>query len=141
VSSNPSRWQSSAPIRYPDPDIVVLDRRFQHLVVPMAAIERIATGFRFTEGPAYYGDGRYLLFSDIPNDALLRWDEITGAVATLRNPAGHPDGNTRDRQGRLITCELVPGHAAHRAQRRRGEVRRLDLVQRQWCGDPRQLYG
>lgn len=106
MSSNPSRWQSSAPIRYPDPDIVVLDPRFQHLVVPMAAIERIATGFRFTEGPAYYGDGRYLLFSDIPNDALLRWDEITGAVATLRNPAGHPDGNTRDRQGRLITCEL-----------------------------------
>ena len=106
MSSNPSRWQSSAPIRYPDPDIIVLDPRFQHLVVPMAAIERIATGFRFTEGPAYYGDGRYLLFSDIPNDALLRWDEITGAVATLRNPAGHPDGNTRDRQGRLITCEL-----------------------------------
>ena len=106
MSANPSRWESSAPIRYPDPDIVVLDPRFRHLVVPMAAIERIATGFRFTEGPAYYGDGRYLLFSDIPNDALLRWDEITGAVATLRHPAGHPDGNTRDRQGRLITCEL-----------------------------------
>jgi gluconolactonase len=47
-----------------------------------------------------------LLFSDIPNDALLRWDEITGAVATLRQPAGYPDGNTRDRQGRLISCEL-----------------------------------
>src|SRR5919112_6891866 len=72
----------------------------------MAAIERIATGFRFTEGPAYYGDGRYLLFSDIPNDALLRWDEITGSVATLRQPAGYPDGNTRDHQGRLITAEL-----------------------------------
>ena len=66
----------------------MLDPRFQHLVVPMAAIERIATGFRFTEGPAYYGDGRYLLFTDIPNDALLRWDEITGAVATLRSPRG-----------------------------------------------------
>ena len=104
--SDPSRWQSSAPIRYPDPDVIVLDKRFRHLVVPMAAIERVATGFRFTEGPAYYGDGRYLLFSDIPNDALLRWDEITGAVATLRNPAGYPDGNTRDRQGRLISCEL-----------------------------------
>jgi gluconolactonase len=101
-----SRWESSAPIRYPDPDILVLDPRFRHLVLPMAAIERIATGFRFTEGPAYYGDGRYLLFSDIPNDALLRWDEITGAVATLRHPAGYPDGNTRDRQGRLISCEL-----------------------------------
>jgi gluconolactonase len=106
VSPNPSRWESSAPIRYPDPDIIVLDPRFRHLVVAMAAIERIATGFRFTEGPAYYGDGRYLLFSDIPNDALLRWDEITGATATLRYPAGYPDGNTRDRQGRLISCEL-----------------------------------
>ena len=71
-----------------------------------AAIERVATGFRFTEGPAYYGDGRYLLFSDIPNNRLLRWDEISGAVAVLRDPAGYPDGNTRDRQGRLITCEL-----------------------------------
>jgi gluconolactonase len=101
-----SRWESTAPIRYPDPDIIVLDPRFQHMVLGNAAIERIATGFRFTEGPAYYGDGRYLLFSDIPNDRLLRWDEITGAVAVLRDPAGYPDGNTRDRQGRLITCEL-----------------------------------
>jgi len=101
-----SRYDTTAPIRYPDPDIVVLDPRFQHMVLGHAAIERIATGFRFTEGPAYYGDGRYLLFSDIPNDALLRWDEIIGQVATLRNPAGYPDGNTRDREGRLITCEL-----------------------------------
>ena len=101
-----SRYDTTAPIRYPDPDIIVLDPRFQHMVLGHAAIERIATGFRFTEGPAYYGDGQYLLFSDIPNNSLLRWDEITGAVATLRNPAGYPDGNTRDRQGRLITCEL-----------------------------------
>ena len=104
--SDPSRWQSSAPIRYPDPDIVVLDKRFRHLVVPMAAIERVATGFRFTEGPVYYGDGRYLLFSDIPNDTLVRWDELTGTSAVLRHNAGHPDGSTRDRQGRLVTCEL-----------------------------------
>ena len=104
--SDPSRWQSSAPIRYPDPDIVVLDKRFRHLVVPMAAIERIATGFRFTEGPVYYGDGRYLLFSDIPNDTLVRWDELTGISAVLRHNAGHPDGSTRDHQGRLVTCEL-----------------------------------
>jgi len=101
-----SRWESSAPIRYPDPDIVVLDPRFQPMVLGNAAIERIATGFRFTEGPVYYGDGRYLVFSDIPNDALLRWDEITGVVAPLRQPAGNPDGNTRDREGRLMSCEL-----------------------------------
>jgi gluconolactonase len=101
-----SRWDSGAPIRYPDPNIVVLDPRFHPLVLGNAAIERVATGFRFTEGPAYYGDGQYLLFSDIPSDRLLRWDEITGVVVILRDPAGYPDGNTRDRQGRLITCEL-----------------------------------
>lgn len=103
---NESRWSSAAPIRYPDPDVVVLDQRFEPLVLGNAAIERIATGYRFTEGPVYHGDGRYLLFSDIPNDALLRWDEITGSVATFRYPAGNPDGNTRDRQGRLVTCGL-----------------------------------
>ena len=104
--SEPSRWVTGQPVRYPDPDVIALDPRFKPLILGNAGIERIATGFRFTEGPAYYGDGRYLLFSDIPGDALLRWDEITGVVATLRCPAGNPDGNTRDRQGRLITCEL-----------------------------------
>ena len=59
--SDPSRWQSPAPIRYPDPDVIVVDKRFRHLVVAMAAIERIAAGFRFTEGPVYYGDGHYLV--------------------------------------------------------------------------------
>jgi gluconolactonase len=103
----PSRWDADAPpIRYPDPDIVVLDPRFRHMILGNAAIERIATGFRFTEGPAYYGDMRCLVFSDIPNDALIRWDEISGACVTLRQPAGYPDGNTRDRAGRLISCEL-----------------------------------
>jgi gluconolactonase len=102
---NAWRW-NPAPIRYPDPDIVGLDPRFQSMVLGNAAIERLATGFRFTEGPVYYGDGRYLVFSDIPNDALLRWDEITGVVAPLRQPAGNPDGNTRDREGRLLSCEL-----------------------------------
>jgi gluconolactonase len=67
-----SRWESAAPIRYPAPDIIVLAPRFQPMVLGNAAIERLATGFRFTEGPVYYGDGRYLVFSDIPNDALLR---------------------------------------------------------------------
>jgi gluconolactonase len=106
MAQGPSRWDSPAPIRYPDPDIVVLDKRFRHLVVPMAAIERIATGFRFTEGPVWYGDGRYLVFSDIPNDTLVRWDELTATSAILRHNAGHPDGSTRDHEGRLITCEL-----------------------------------
>lgn len=101
-----TRWDTNSPIRYPDPDVLVLDKRFEHIKLGHAGIERIATGFRFTEGPAYFGGGRYLVFTDIPNDALIRWDEVSGAVVTLRNPAGYPDGNTRDRQGRLITCEL-----------------------------------
>lgn len=100
------RWGPEAPIRYPDPDLLALDARFERLILPHAAIERIAGGCRFTEGPVWFGDTRQLFFSDIPNDRLLRWDEETEAVSLFRRPAGHPDGNTRDRQGRLLTCEL-----------------------------------
>jgi gluconolactonase len=103
--SEPSRWESSSPIRYPDPDVVVLDPRFQKIVLGNAAIRRIATGFAFTEGPVWFGDGRYLLFSDIPNDRILRWDETTGGISVFREPSHYANGNTRDRQGRLITCE------------------------------------
>src|SRR6202035_3325567 len=76
-----SRWESPAPVRYPDPNIKVLDPRFQKYVLGNAAIERIAGGCRFTEGPAWFGDGRYLLWSDIPNDRILKWEEETGAVS------------------------------------------------------------
>ena len=98
--------QGAEPVRYPDARIKVLDPRFQSLVVSIAAIERIAGGCRFTEGPVWFGDGRYLVFSDIPNDRLMKWEEETGGVSVFRKPAEYPDGNTRDRQGRLITCEL-----------------------------------
>jgi gluconolactonase len=100
-----SRWDGPSPIRYPDPDVVILDPRFQPLVLGNAGIDRIATGFRFTEGPVWFGDGRYLLFSDIPNDRILRWDETTGGISVFREPSHYANGNTRDRQGRLITCE------------------------------------
>jgi gluconolactonase len=96
---------AAAPVRYPDPNIKVLDRRFEKYVLPMAAIERIAGGCRFTEGPVWFGDGRYLLFSDIPNDRILKWEEETGAISTFRHPSHYANGNTRDRQGRLLTCE------------------------------------
>src|SRR5437879_4572764 len=94
------------PIRYPDPNIKVLDPRFQKYVLGNAAIERIASGMRFTEGPVWFGDGRYLLFSDIPNDRIIKWEEETGAVSTFRQPSTYANGNTRDRIGRLITCEM-----------------------------------
>jgi gluconolactonase len=105
MTSSDPHWESSAPIRYPDPHVVVLDPRFQKIVLGNAAIRRIATGFDFTEGPVWFGDGRYLLFSDIPNDRILRWDETTGGISVFRNPSHYANGNTRDRQGRLITCE------------------------------------
>jgi len=105
MTSDASRRDWSAPVRYPDPDIIVLDPRFQSLVLGNAAIERIGTGFRFTEGPVWFGDGRYLLFSDIPNDRILRWDEITGGIVVFREPSHYTNGNTRDRLGRLVSCE------------------------------------
>ena len=101
------RWQDgAAPIRYPDPDIKVLDPRFRNTCWPMAAIERIAGGCRFTEGPVWFGDGRYLLWSDIPNDRIMKWEEETGAISVWRRPSQYANGNTRDREGRLVTCEM-----------------------------------
>jgi gluconolactonase len=82
----------------------VLDERFRR-VDGDALVEELHTGCRWTEGPAYFPAGRYLLFSDIPNDRMLRWDETTGAVGVLRAPAGYANGHTVDRRGRLVSCE------------------------------------
>jgi gluconolactonase len=105
-SGGGSAWAAEMPIRYPEPNIKVLDPRFQQYVLGNAAIERIAGGCRFTEGPVWFGDGRYLLWSDIPNDRILKWEEETGAISVFRRPAHYANGNTRDRQGRLLTCEM-----------------------------------
>src|SRR5215470_11451196 len=99
-------WAAEPPLRYPDPNIQVLDPRFQPYVLGNAALERLAGGCRFTEGPVWFGDGRYLLWSDIPNDRIVKWEEETGAVSVFRRPSHYANGNTRDRQGRLITCEM-----------------------------------
>lgn len=89
--------------RYPDPRIESLDRRFRG--IGNAAIERIATGYRWAEGPVYVRDGGYLLWSDIPNNRIMRWSEDDGHVSVFRSPSNYSNGNTRDREGRLITCE------------------------------------
>jgi gluconolactonase len=68
-------------------------------------MQRLHTGCRWTEGPAYFAAGRYLVFSDIPNDRMLRWDETTGAVGVFRQPARYANGHTVDRRGRLLSCE------------------------------------
>ena len=91
--------------RYPDPAIVSLDPRFDRLRIGSTHVERLAEGMRWAEGPVWFGDLRVLLWSDIPNDRILRWDEETGEVGVFRKPSGLANGNTRDRQGRLVTCE------------------------------------
>ncbi len=97
------QWQPSQ--RYPDPLIKILDPSFARYRIGLAKVERIASGMRWCEGPVWFGDGRYLLWSDIPNNAIMRWDEETGRVSTFRKPSNNANGNTRDRQGRLLTCE------------------------------------
>ena len=93
------------PVRIPDPSIQILDPSFAKYRVNSAAVERLTTGYRWAEGPAWFGDGRYLIWSDIPNNRIMRWDEETGAVGVFRKPAHNANGNTRDREGRLVTCE------------------------------------
>jgi gluconolactonase len=110
-SENIVPWQPSQ--RYPDPAIQILDQSFARYRVNSASVERIAHGFRWCEGPAWFGDGRYLLWSDIPNNRMLKWEEETGAVSVFRKPSDFANGNTRDRQGRLVTCE----HGGRRVSR------------------------
>ena len=99
--------------RYPDPLIETLDDRFDRYRIFSAAVERLYTGCRWSEGPVWFGDGRYLLWSDIPNNRILKWEEETSKVTTYRKPSEFANGHTRDLQGRLITCE----HGGRRVSR------------------------
>jgi gluconolactonase len=92
-------------LRYPDPAVEVLHPDFLKLRLYSASVERLATGLRWAEGPVWFGDGRYLLVSDIPNDRILRWDDCSGAVSVFRQPSNNANGHARDAQGRLVTCE------------------------------------
>ena len=91
--------------RYPDPCVEVLDDAFLALRLYSASVEQLASGLRWAEGPVWFGDGRYLLFSDIPNNRILRWDDTSGASSVFRAPSNNANGHTRDRQGRLVSCE------------------------------------
>jgi gluconolactonase len=112
AESAAGRWGGPV-VRYPDPAVEVIDPRFDAYRLGSAAVERLWTGGRWTEGPVWFGDARCLYWSDIPNNRMLRWCEETGAVSVFRSPANYSNGNTRDRQGRLITCE----HGARRVTR------------------------
>ena len=83
----------------------VYDKRFAAYTIPIVFLEKLHTGMRWAEGPVWFGDHHCLIFSDLPNNRLMRWDEATGQVTTFRSPSSFANGNTRDRQGRLVTCE------------------------------------
>ncbi|MDW6026580.1 SMP-30/gluconolactonase/LRE family protein [Mesorhizobium sp. BAC0120] len=91
----------------------VLDSRFARLFNGSAQVEKLFTGCRWAEGPAYFPAGRYVVWSDIPNNRMLRYDETDGSVSVFRQPSNNSNGNTVDRQGRLVTCE----HAGRRVSR------------------------
>jgi gluconolactonase len=98
-----------------DPCFEVLDKRFAGYVMGNVHVDVLASdvGLRWSEGPVWFGDGRYLLWSDIPNNRIMRWDETDGSVSVYRNPSNYTNGHTRDRQGRLVSCE----HGGRRVSR------------------------
>ena len=124
-----AQWQPS--LRYPDPAVQIVDQSFARYRLGATKVERLATGFRWSEGPVWLGDGRCLLWSDIPNNRIMRWDEETGAVTVFRKPSNFANGNTRDRQGRLLTCE----HGTRRVSRTEYDGT-ITTVADRWEGKP-----
>jgi gluconolactonase len=124
-------WSGQVPVRYPDPDVVSLDKRFDRYKLGNTSIQRLHTGTLWAEGPAWSGVGRYLLWSDIPNDLQLRRLDEDGHVSVFRSPAGNSNGNTFDFQGRQIACE----HGTRRVVRYEPSGRATVLAD-QWNGKP-----
>ena len=91
--------------RYPDASVQILDPSFGKYRIYSSTVEQVATGMRWAEGPVYFADQRCLLVSDIPNNRIMKFDETNGSFSVFRTNANYANGNTRDRQGRLITCE------------------------------------
>ncbi|MEE2636183.1 MAG: SMP-30/gluconolactonase/LRE family protein [Acidobacteriota bacterium] len=101
----PRDWSGNSPLAYPDPDIFALDARFRGYVLFNTPIQRHYIGTFWAEGPAWSGVGRYLVWSDIPNNRQMRWIEDDGRVTEFRNPSGYSNGNTFDFEGRQLSCE------------------------------------
>ena len=101
----PRDWSRQDPLQYPDPDIVALDPRFNRYFLRNTVIRRLHFGTLWAEGPAWNGVGRYLVWSDIPNNVQMRWLEEDGHIATFRSPSGYSNGNTFDYEGRQLSSE------------------------------------
>ena len=104
--------------RYPDASIEILDPSFAKYRLFCSTVEQLASGMRWAEGPVWFGDGRYLLVSDIPNNRIMRYDETNGGWGVFRQPSNFANGNARDRQGRLLELRTPdPPRHAHRIRR------------------------
>jgi gluconolactonase len=112
--------------RVPDPRVEVLHESFLSLRLPAASVERLATGTVWGEGPVWFGDGRFLLWSDVPGNRIHRLDDTNGVVSVFREPSSHANGLARDRQGRLLTCE----HLTRRVTRTEHDGRLTVLADR-----------
>jgi gluconolactonase len=105
AAQTPRDYSGNSPVRYPEPDVVALDPKFAKYKIGNTPIRRLHTGMLWAEGPAWNGVGRYLVWSDIPNNIHLRWLDEDGHVSVMRNPAGNSNGNTFDFEGRQISFE------------------------------------
>jgi len=104
-AQQPRDWSGRNPVRYPDADLVSLDKRFDKYKIGNTPIRRLHTGMLWAEGPAWNGVGRYLVWSDIPNNVQMRCVEDDYHVSVMRNPSNNSNGNTFDYQGRQLSCE------------------------------------
>src|ERR1700757_4333148 len=109
VTTPPRDFGPNGPpnVYFTDPDVLTIDPLFDGLRQPNAPIQRLWTGALWSEGPAWSAEGRYLVWSDIPNNRQLRWIEDDGHVSVFRAPSNNSNGNTFDFQGRQLSCEHV----------------------------------
>jgi gluconolactonase len=124
-------WSGKEPLRYTDPDIVALDKRFAKYLIGNTPIQRLWTGALWAEGPAWNGVGRYLVWSDIPNNRQMRWLEEDGHVSVFRSPSEYSNGNTFDYEGRQISCR----HAQRRVVRFEADGA-VTAIADKWQGKP-----
>jgi gluconolactonase len=124
-------WSGKDVIRYPDPDILVLDPRFTQYKVGNTPIQRIWTGALWAEGCAWHAGGKYLVWSDIPNNRQMRWLDDDGHVSVFRSPSNNANGNTFDYQGRQLACE----HNARRVVRYENDGS-VTVLADKWNGKP-----
>ena len=108
LAQTPRDWSGQQPVRYADPDVITLDKRFQKYMISNTTIQRLWTGALWVEGPAWNGAGRYLVWSDLPNNRQMRWLEEDGHVSVFRSPSEYSNGNTFDFEGRQVSCQHGP---------------------------------